>query len=128
MEKCFTLRNGSSWGRRPRAEMRETPGITLSPCRAAALKRSSGEYVLHLAHIDDAYNRLAKNIGNDFKTGGIGGITELYSFHCQACGYRNIHNAKQMTCGCGKALEGILVYRKVGDTVIYDMRGKSRGK
>ena len=79
-----------------------------------------------LAHVDDTYNRLAKNIGNDF-TAGAAGITELYSFHCANCGYKNIHNIKQMTCGCGRSLEGTLVYRKVGDTVIYDMRGRSRG-
>jgi hypothetical protein len=33
-----------------------------------------------------------------------------------------------MTCGCGKNLDGVLVFRKVGDTVIYDTRGKAREK
>lgn len=80
-----------------------------------------------MSYIDDAYNRLAKNIGNDF---GVGkdAVTELFSLHCLNCGYRNIHNLKRMTCGCGKNLDGVLVFRKVGDTVIYDTRGKAREK
>jgi hypothetical protein len=32
-----------------------------------------------------------------------------------------------LTCGCGKELQGMLVYRKIGDTVIYDARQKRKG-
>ena len=82
--------------------------------------------VTSLSHIaDDAYNRLAKNIGNDFGR-STDKITELYSFHCGDCGYRNIHNIKSLTCGCGKDLKGSLVYQKLGDTVIYDNRDKRK--
>ena len=78
---------------------------------------------------DDVYNRLKKNIGDDFDTRSEDRITELYSFHCESCGYRNIHNVKELVCGCGKQLLGNLVYRKIGDTVIYDMRqGSKKGK
>jgi hypothetical protein len=31
-----------------------------------------------------------------------------------------------LRCGCGKELQGILVYRKIGDTVIYDARKKKK--
>jgi hypothetical protein len=86
------------------------------------------EIIPTLAHIaDDAYNKLRKNIGNDFSAGKEGKITELFSFHCGNCGYKNIHNVKEMTCGCEKKLEGRLVYQKINDTVIFDMReGKKR--
>lgn len=78
---------------------------------------------IDLSHIaDDTYNKLRKNIGNDFSSGKEGKITELYSFHCSNCGYKNIHNVKELTCGCGKQLEGKLVYQKIGDTVVYDRR------
>jgi hypothetical protein len=84
-----------------------------------------------LSHIaDDAYNKLRKNIGNDFGGGQKEGrtITELYSFHCGSCGYRNIHDIKTLACGCGKGLlRGTLVYRKIGDTVVYDAREKRKG-
>jgi hypothetical protein len=45
---------------------------------------------------------------------------ELYSLHCSNCDYSNIHdiNDIMLTCCCGKELQGILVYRKIGDTVI----------
>jgi hypothetical protein len=79
-----------------------------------------------LSHIaDDSYNKLRKNIGNDFSSGKVGKITELYSFQCGNCGYKNIHNVKELECGCGKELKGNLVYQKIGDTVIFDM---SEGK
>jgi hypothetical protein len=44
---------------------------------------------------------------------------ELYSLHCSNCDYSNIHdiNDIMLTC-CGTELQGILVYRKIGDTVI----------
>jgi len=74
---------------------------------------------------DDAYNKLRKNIGNDF-TAGKEKITELYSFYCGNCGYKNIHNVKELVCGCGNRLEGRLVYQKIGDTVIFDMREGKR--
>jgi hypothetical protein len=79
-----------------------------------------------LSHIDDSYNKLKRNIGNDFRREKEGKIMELYSFHCSNCGYRNIHNIKKLTCGCDKELQGILVYRKIGDTVIYDTREKGK--
>ena len=31
-----------------------------------------------------------------------------------------------LTCGCGKELQGVLVYRKIGDTVIYDQDKRER--
>jgi hypothetical protein len=31
-----------------------------------------------------------------------------------------------LTCGCGKELQGMLVYHKIGDTVIYDARQKRK--
>jgi hypothetical protein len=79
-----------------------------------------------LSHIDDAYNKLRKNIGNDFSRRKEERTLELYSFHCGNCGYRNIHNIKTLTCGCGKELQGIIVYRKIGDTVIYDTTEKRK--
>ena len=82
-----------------------------------------------LSHIDDVYDKLKRDIGNDFRGRREGKIIELYSFQCSNCGYRNIHDIKMLTCGCGKELQGILVYRKIGDTVIYDTRQKKkRGK
>ncbi len=81
-----------------------------------------------LSHIDDVYNKLKRDIGNDFQGNKEGKIVELYSFHCINCGYRNIHDIKMLTCGCGKELQGLLVYRKIGDTVIYDARQKKRKK
>jgi hypothetical protein len=81
-----------------------------------------------LAHIaDDAYNKLRKDIGNDFSIGNDK-ITELYSFNCGNCGYKDIHDVKELECGCGLALKGNLVYRKIGDTVVYDMRGSKKRK
>jgi hypothetical protein len=79
-----------------------------------------------LSHIDDVYDKLKRDIGNDFHGSKEGKIIELYSFHCSNCGYRNIHDIKILTCGCGKELQGILVYRKIGDTVIYDARQKRK--
>jgi hypothetical protein len=79
-----------------------------------------------LSHTDDLYNKLKRDIGNDFNWSKEGKILELYSFHCSNCGYRNIHDIKMLTCGCGKELQGILVYRKIGDTVIYDARQKRK--
>jgi hypothetical protein len=87
------------------------------------------------SRVDDRYNKLKRDMGNDFSrsksdaSGREGGqVTELYSFHCGNCGYRNIHDVKVLNCGCGKVLQGMLVYRKVGDTVIYDMREKKKGR
>jgi hypothetical protein len=84
---------------------------------------------ISLPHLDDRYNKLRRDIGNDFssKSKEGGEITELYSFHCGNCGYQNIHNIRILSCGCGKELHGNLVYRKVGDTVIYDSR-EGKGK
>jgi hypothetical protein len=79
-----------------------------------------------LSYIDDVYHKLRRDIGNDFHIGKEGKIIELYSFHCNNCGYRNIHDIKLLTCGCGKELQGILVYRKIGDTVIFDTRQKRK--
>jgi hypothetical protein len=79
-----------------------------------------------LSRIDDSYNKLTRNIGNDFDIRKEGRILELYSFHCGNCGYRNIHDIKILTCGCGKVLHGILVYRKIGETVTYDTRQKRK--
>jgi hypothetical protein len=82
-----------------------------------------------LSHIDDLYDKLKRDIGNDFHWSKEGKIIELYSFHCSNCGYRNIHDIKMLTCGCGKELQGMLVYRKIGDTVIYDTRhNRKRGR
>jgi hypothetical protein len=77
---------------------------------------------------DTIYEKLRRNIGNDFRKEGkarIGKI-ELYSFNCSNCGYRNIHNLKTLKCGCDKELVGILVYCKIGDTAIYDTRQKKK--
>lgn len=80
-----------------------------------------------MSHIsDDSYDKLVRNIGNDFGKSGQGKLTELYSFHCSGCGYRNIHDVKTLSCGCGIELHGTLVYRKIGDTVIYDMRERRK--
>ena len=54
-------------------------------------------------------------------------MKELYSFQCGSCGYRNIHDIEEMVCGCGKQLRGKLVYRRIGDTVIYDSKER-KGK
>jgi hypothetical protein len=75
---------------------------------------------------DESYNKLRRNIGNDFSRAKEDNITELYSFHCASCGYKNIHNFKIMTCGCDRQLEGSLVYRKIGNTVIYDTRERRK--
>jgi hypothetical protein len=69
---------------------------------------------------------LRRNIGNDFSSGKEGKIMKLYSFYCNNCGYRNIHDIKVFKCGCGKELAGILVYHKIGDTLIYDKREKRK--
>ena len=80
-----------------------------------------------LSRIDDLYDKLKRDVGSDFgRRKEEGKIVELYSFHCGNCGYRNIHDIKMLTCGCGNELHGILVYRKIGDTVIYDTRQKRR--
>ena len=79
--------------------------------------------------MDDVYNKLRRDIGDDFQgKKEEGKIVELYSFHCGNCSYRNIHDIKALTCGCGKELQGLLVYRKIGDTIIYDARQKKRKK
>lgn len=81
--------------------------------------------------LDDRYNKLRRDIGNDFSRRSDGNkepVTELFSFHCGSCGYRNIHDVKVLTCGCGQQLQGRQVYRKVGDTVIYDTREKRAGR
>jgi len=78
--------------------------------------------------IDDVYNKLKNDIGTDFAN-KEGKITELYSFRCGNCSYHNIHNFKELDCGCGKKVIGVLAYRRIGDTVIYDMReGRKRTK
>ena len=46
---------------------------------------------------------------------------------CNNCGYRNIHDIKMLACGCGKEVQDILVYRKIGDTVIFDTRQNRNG-
>lgn len=69
---------------------------------------------------DDRYNKLARDIGTDFSRPER--TNELYSFHCGNCGYQNIHNVRTLVCGCGKEMQGVLVFRKIGDTVIYDSR------
>jgi hypothetical protein len=63
-------------------------------------------------------SQLKRDIGNDFHREKDGGIMELYSLHCSNCDYSNIHDIRMFTCCCGKELQGILVYRKIGDTVI----------
>lgn len=78
-----------------------------------------------MTHVDDRYNKLRNDVGNDFRRSEK--VKELYSFQCGNCGYRNIHDVNGMYCGCGNQLHGKLVYRKVGDTVIYDARER-RGK
>jgi hypothetical protein len=77
--------------------------------------------------VDDAYNKLRNDIGTDFRR-KEGKITELYSFRCGNCGYHNIHNVKELDCGCGNKIQGLLVYSKIGDTVVYDMRARSKRK
>ena len=80
-----------------------------------------------MTYVDDTYNKLKKSIGNDFSRDKQA-VTELYSFRCSNCGYKNIHDAKELKCGCGSKLQGILVYRKVLDTVVYDNREKKKRK
>ncbi|MEO9295838.1 MAG: hypothetical protein ABI347_09590 [Nitrososphaera sp.] len=70
--------------------------------------------------VDDSYDRLANDIGTSFKKKVR--PAELYSFRCGACGYKNVHDISELTCGCGNKLRGRLVFRKVGDTAIYDTR------
>jgi hypothetical protein len=41
--------------------------------------------------MDDVYNKLRRDIGNDFQGKKEGKIVELYLFHCGNCGYRNMH-------------------------------------
>jgi hypothetical protein len=79
-----------------------------------------------LSYIDDLYDKLKRHVGSDFRRRKEEKITELYSFHCGNCDYRNIHDIKMLTCGCDNELHGIRVYRKIGDTVIYDTRQKRR--
>ena len=74
--------------------------------------------------VDDAYNKLNNDIGKDFAKRDEGRITELYSFRCGNCGYHNIHNVKELDCGCGNKVQGVIVYRKIGDTVVYDARAR----
>ena len=82
-----------------------------------------------MSHIDDVYDKLKRDLGSDFSKRKQGEVIELYSFHCSNCNYRNIHDIKMLTCGCGKELQGMLVYRMIGDTVIYDSRQKrNRGR
>jgi hypothetical protein len=81
--------------------------------------------------VDDAYNKIRNDIGTDFsrkkREEGRGRITELDSFSCSNCGYHNIHNLKELKCGCGNKVHGVLVYRRTGDTVVHDVRqGKKR--
>jgi len=77
---------------------------------------------------DDLFNKLRNDVGTDFKK-HEDKITELYSFRCGNCGYHNIHNVKEIECGCGKKVQGLIVYRKIGNTVVYDMReGKKKRK
>ena len=77
---------------------------------------------------DDLYNKLRNDVGTDFRKIRDKSIKELYSFHCQKCGYHNVHNIKELECGCENRLHGVLVYRKIGDQVIYDMRGWKKNK
>jgi hypothetical protein len=91
--------------------------------KGSRLQSSAGYTV---SPIDDVHDRLRRDIGNDFHRRKEGKIVELHSFHCSNCGYRNIHDIKVLICGCGKELEGLLVYRKIGDTVIYDTRQKRK--
>jgi predicted nucleic-acid-binding Zn-ribbon protein len=77
---------------------------------------------------DDLYNKLRNDVGTDFRKINDVRIRELYSFRCQKCGYHNVHNIKELECGCGNKLQGTLVYRKIGDQVIYDMRGLKKKK
>lgn len=71
--------------------------------------------------VDDAHNKLKNDLGTDFSK-REDKITELYSFRCGSCGYHNIHNVKELDCGCGNRVQGVIVYRKIGDTVVYDAR------
>lgn len=73
-----------------------------------------------LPNIDDRYNKLRNDVGNDFRRPQK--MKELYSFQCGNCGYRNVHDVGEMACGCGRQLKGTLVYRRIDDTVIYDSR------
>ena len=93
--------------------------------RGKVLKDSSYNFYdrCTLSHVDDVYDKLKRDVGSDFGRKNEEKILELYSFNC---GYRNIHDIKMLTCGCGKELHGIMVYRKIGDTVIYDRRLKRR--
>lgn len=79
-----------------------------------------------VTHVDDRYNKLKSDVGNDFRRSER--VKELYAFQCGNCSYRNIHDVNEMTCGCGKHLFGRLVYRKVGDTAIYDARQRRSKK
>lgn len=76
--------------------------------------------------VDDRYNKLRNDLGNDFRRPQK--VRELYSFQCGNCGYRNVHDVGEMVCGCGRQLRGTLVYRKIDDTVIYDSRRERKGK
>ena len=39
-----------------------------------------------LSHIDDVYDKLKRDVGDDFRGRKTGKIVELYSFHCGNCG------------------------------------------
>lgn len=79
-----------------------------------------------MTYVDDSYDKLRKS-GNDFSKDKQA-VTELYLFRCSYCGYKNIHDAKELKYGCGSKLQGILVYRKVLDTIVYDNREKKKRK
>ena len=72
---------------------------------------------------DDKYNKLRNDLGTDFRKNNTD-VRELFSFHCGKCGYHNIQDVSELECGCGSKIQGILVYRRIADTVVYDNREK----
>lgn len=78
-----------------------------------------------LPEVDDAFNKLDNDLGSGFRR-VKSEVSELYSFRCEKCGYRNVHDCKILTCGCGNNMVGTLVFRKVNGIVIWDSRNKAR--
>jgi hypothetical protein len=48
----------------------------------------------------------------------------LYYMKCSVCGFKDTKPVKEMTCGCGNDIQGTLVYKRIGKTVVLDKLDK----
>lgn len=70
--------------------------------------------------IGDSYQKRKVSLGDQLPDGR--NALSLYAHKCPVCGYTAIRRDKELTCGCGTALTGQLVYYKVQGTVVLDKR------